>query len=589
MARLSTILVGLLCGLSHFSGVVAQTTTVADPPSDLDGTVVMGFAGVNITAVLAQAENQLGVNGTVTDNIPTDYDVVGTTSTVKARNLEALKALRERTVNSKPLLGDITCVALKIVLGVAKVALAGTANYPLWNSYASNSANAGTFWSATTLLTPTCVFKPANAADISIAMRIITIVGTDFNVVGGGHSAIKGWANVDDGVLIVLSSLTGVNIKSGYAEVSAGMRWGDVFGILDQNNLSALGGRMSTVGVPGLILGGGISYFTNKWGFATDQVKNFQVVLWSGCIINANSVDNADLFRALKGGSSNFGIVTRMDLYTWPSKGVYAGQLMYTKDQYARLLPAIYNYHATGASADVETHLISAFVYVGIAQLHLGAFTAFRNVSVPDGGVALQEVLSIPTAAGIPSSLQVRSYGSMCKELGANDVTGQRQDMRDFTVYANLDFFKKAFDIWNTTIVMKYGNIPGFQGTIAFHPITKNAVAAGIARGGNSLGFDANPGNTKTITIINLTHQWSNAADDTNILAALDATLAQLIAYAKQIGVSHPYYYLNYARKQDKPIQSYGSASVARLQAAAQKYDPFKIFQNQVPGGFKVY
>ncbi|KAK6352396.1 hypothetical protein TWF730_009223 [Orbilia blumenaviensis] len=581
MVRLSTVALGLLYGLSNILGVVADSATLTDPA--IDGPVGLGYAGINMTALLAAAENELGVNGTVTDNLPDDnYGAPGTT--ISARDLQKLQELRKRTYG-RGIFGAIACLSLKILFP-SKTATTGSSNYNQWNN--------PSFWSATTYMAPTCVFRPTSVDDISCAMKLITLSQADFNVVGGGHSAIKGWANTEDGVLIILSGLTGVKVKPGYAEVSTGERWGNVFTVLDQNKLMALGGRMSTVGVPGLVLGGGVSYLTNQLGFVADQVKNFQVVLANGWVVNANANANADLFRALKGGSSNFGIVTRVDLYTWPCpRGVYSGQLYFsdTRD-YPKMFDAVYKYHTVGALADTQTHLISAFVYVsipGVGGMHMGAFTAFRNISGsevnPGPGPALQEIVDLNPTTKNTSTLQVRPYGTQAIELGAGDMNGLRQDMRDFSVYADNQLYKDLFQLWNETMIPKHGSKAGFMGTIAFQPITTKAVAAGTARGGNSLGLE---GNTKTMAIINLTHQWGSAADDAAIIASLDEVLAKSIALAKARNLYHPYFYLNYARKQDNPIGSYGTASVNRLKAASNFYDPCKIFQCRVPGGFKI-
>ncbi|KAK6498865.1 hypothetical protein TWF481_011437 [Arthrobotrys musiformis] len=583
MVRLSTIALGLLYGLSNTLGVVADTTTFTDPV--IDGAIAVGFPSVNITAILTEAENELGVNGTITNNLPDEsYGTPGTT--VTARDLEKLQELRKRT-SLRGICGAVACLSLKILFP-SKTATAGTSNYAAWNN--------PSFWSATTYMTPTCVFRPTSVEDISLAMRLITFTQTDFNVVGGGHSAIKGWANTEDGVLIILSGLKGVNINvRGWAEVSVGERWGDVFTALDERKLMALGGRMSTVGVPGLVLGGGISYLTNQLGFVADQVKNFEVVLANGWVVNANKDANQDLFQALKGGSSNFGIVSRIDLYTWPCpKGVYSGQLYFsdTKD-YPKMFDLVYKYHTVGALSDTSSHLISAFVYVTLpgmsTGMHMGAFTAFRNISAsetnPGPGSALQEIVDLNPTTKASSTLKVRPYGQTAIELGAGDVTGLRQDMRDFSVYADAQLYKDIFQIWNTTMIPKHGSKTGFMGTIAFQPITTNAVAAGVARGGNSLGLESNSG---TMAIINLTHQWALAGDDASILLTLDDIVLRAIALAKARNLYHPYFYLNYAHKLNNPIGSYGTASVNRLKKASKLYDPCGVFQCRVPGGFKI-
>lgn len=102
-------------------------------------------------------------------------------------------------------------------------------------------------------------------------------------------------------------------------------RWKDVYAYLGQYNLTAAGGRLGPVGVPGLLLAGGVNFYGNQVGFACTTVVNYEVVLADGTIVQANTKNNSDLFWALKGGSSNFGLVTRFDMETIPSRKVWAG------------------------------------------------------------------------------------------------------------------------------------------------------------------------------------------------------------------------------------------------------------------------
>lgn len=101
--------------------------------------------------------------------------------------------------------------------------------------------------------------------------------------------------------------------------------WSDVYSYLGQYDLTAAGGRLGPVGVPGLLLAGGINFYGNQVGFGANTVINYEVVLADGSIVEANQTSNSDLFWALKGGSSNFGLVTRFDLQTIPSRKVWAG------------------------------------------------------------------------------------------------------------------------------------------------------------------------------------------------------------------------------------------------------------------------
>jgi FAD/FMN-containing dehydrogenase len=99
--------------------------------------------------------------------------------------------------------------------------------------------------------------------------------------------------------------------------VGPGLTWYDVYSALEPYGRVCIGGRMKTIGVPGLTLIGGFHYFNNKHGYAMDNVVNYDIVLGNGTQITVNKTSHSDLFWALKGGANNFGIVTRFELKTF--------------------------------------------------------------------------------------------------------------------------------------------------------------------------------------------------------------------------------------------------------------------------------
>ena len=90
-------------------------------------------------------------------------------------------------------------------------------------------------------------------------------------------------------------------------------------------------------------------------------------------------------------------------------------------------------------------------------------------------------------------------------------------------------------------------------------------------------------------TGLDLTLQWDNATDDAAVNAATRTLLAQSIAYAKRHALASRFLYLNYALQSQDPIAGYGTESVAHLRNMSRKYDPGRVFQKLVPGGFKLY
>lgn len=126
---------------------------------------------------------------------------------------------------------------------------------------------------------------------------------------------------------MVMSGLTHMSVTGNKKTLSVGpgYRFSDVYPFLQQYDLTVGAARLGPVGVPGILLAGGINFYGNQFGFSADQVTQYEVVLANGDIVRANKGNNSDLFWALKGGSSNFGIVTRFDMNTIPSKKVWAG------------------------------------------------------------------------------------------------------------------------------------------------------------------------------------------------------------------------------------------------------------------------
>ncbi|KAJ2984798.1 hypothetical protein NUW58_g5873 [Xylaria curta] len=163
-------------------------------------------------------------------------------------------------------------------------------------------------WVQTAWASPTCVVQPTSAEQISLAVKYLAKVEVHFAVRSGGHSPAPLGANINDGVLLDMSGFNSVeyHAQRGTAVVGTGMRWGDVYHHLEQHNVTVVGGRILQVGVGGLTLGSGLSYLTDLYGLACDNVENFEVVLADGSIVNANRHSHTDLWWALKGGANNF-------------------------------------------------------------------------------------------------------------------------------------------------------------------------------------------------------------------------------------------------------------------------------------------
>tara|TARA_R110002003_G_scaffold141_19_gene13004 strand:- start:6447 stop:6809 length:363 start_codon:yes stop_codon:yes gene_type:complete len=113
-------------------------------------------------------------------------------------------------------------------------------------------------------------------------MQLFATNGTKFAVRGGGHMAIPGYNSIDaPGVLLSTTNLDtlALNDDKSVVSVGPGKRWADVYTYLQPHDLVAVGGRVGQIGVPGLLLGGGISFYSNQHGFASDNVVKYEVSL----------------------------------------------------------------------------------------------------------------------------------------------------------------------------------------------------------------------------------------------------------------------------------------------------------------------
>lgn len=197
-------------------------------------------------------------------------------------------------------------------------------------------ARVQSYWSWEQRKRPLCFIQPHNAQEVS---TVLTAVLGDNHGSGNGagdwHMAIRagghghgGSNNIEDGATLDLKYLntTTYDPKTNTASVSPGSKWEWVYAELHKHGVIVTGGRDGDVGVGGFLLGGGSTYFMAKQGFGCDSIKNFEVVLTNGTIVNANKDQNSDLWRALKGGGSNFGVVTRYDMDALPDKKLFHGE-----------------------------------------------------------------------------------------------------------------------------------------------------------------------------------------------------------------------------------------------------------------------
>ncbi|KAL5363590.1 hypothetical protein BJX96DRAFT_187108 [Aspergillus floccosus] len=446
---------------------------------------------------------------------------------------------------------------------------------------------ASQFWSNTELMSPGCVFRPQSSQQLAKGLKSLVDAEAKFAVRGGGHMGIRGSNNIDNGVLVVMSNLTTMKLSSDQSVLSLGpaYRWEDVYSYLQQYDLSVAGGRLGPVGVPGLLLAGGVNFYGNQVGWGCDTVINYEVVLADGSIVQANKSSNADLFWALKGGSSNFGIVTRFDIETIKSPRVWAGSHTVAAKYVDQFLEAAAKYASD--IYDPKTHIVPALVPGDELLASVILFYDSPDTSYPE---IFKPFTDIPA---ISSTLGFKTVSEFAAETGAmvvphiNDVF-----VAGTVVGTTYDELFQGIKIINTTFFNElpklYAQIPAANiSTIQldWQPIGADWMAASAAKGGNALGLDS----SKVYLCYAEVVEWIGSDYDDIVAKWVEDTTYKINNATKEAGLYDPFNYMGDAAGFQSIFPGYGEVNHLKLQKIARKYDPSGVFQTLMPGGFKVF
>jgi FAD/FMN-containing dehydrogenase len=179
---------------------------------------------------------------------------------------------------------------------------------------------------------PAYVVRCADTDDVVAAVAFARENELDLAVRGGGHS-VPGFGTADDAIVIDLSGMREVQVdpERSTAWVEGGATWGVFNDATHPYGLATTGGVVSTTGVGGLTLGGGIGYLARGAGLSCDNLLSAEVVTADAQVVTASEEESQDLFWALRGGGGNFGVVTRFEFRLHPVTDVYGGPLFFDR------------------------------------------------------------------------------------------------------------------------------------------------------------------------------------------------------------------------------------------------------------------
>ena len=231
--------------------------------------------------------------------------------------------------------------------------LAGTALIDGFNGEQLRPGDAGydearVVWNGLFDRRPALIARCVSTDDVVAAVNHGRDNGMTIAVRSGGHSA-AGHSSVDDGLMIDLSQMKGIDIdpETKTCRAQPGLTWGEFDGATQVHGLAVTGGRFSTTGIAGLLLGSGSGWLERKCGLTGDNLLSAEVVTADGRVLRASKDENPDLFWGIRGGGGNFGVVTEFELRLHDvGPMIYGGLLVSTPDRAGEILAFMRDYMA---------------------------------------------------------------------------------------------------------------------------------------------------------------------------------------------------------------------------------------------------
>jgi FAD/FMN-containing dehydrogenase len=458
------------------------------------------------------------------------------------------------TSNGTRVLGDATVAELAAELHGA-VICPGDPSYD----------EARALWNGAHDKHPALIVQCAGPADVAAALRFARSEKLEVAVRGGGHS-IPGFSGVDNGLVIDLSQMRGVLVDpvGKRAIVQGGATWRDVDVETQAHGLATTGGLISTTGVGGFTLGGGIGWLMRRYGLACDNVIAADVVTADGEFVRASADENPELLWALCGGGGNFGVVTSFEYSLYEVGPTVAGGVVFYPGDDAEQIVRGWREFLPAAPDELTTlvNLTTAppapFLpeawhgkpIIAVAGVHAG--------SVDDGLEAFAPLRSL--AEPIADLYGPIPYVAM---QGLLDGLHPKGDGNYFKSHHMADLPDAAID----ALIAGHRTVTSPQNEIHVHDL-RGAVARGPATGSAFPYRDAP-------YLLNVIGKWpADTSGNANVEWARD-----VVASMEEFGTGRAYVnFLGDSEDTDRLRTAYGAETYDRLVAVKDRWDPDNVF-----------
>lgn len=409
-------------------------------------------------------------------------------------------------------------------------------------------------WNGMIDRTPSLIVRPSSIADVMAVVRFIRDHNLPFTVRGGGHS-VAGKSVADGALMIDLSLMKDIQVDSARrtAIVQGGATWGDFDRAAEAYRLATTGGVISSTGVAGLTLGGGIGWLMGKHGLSCDNVISADLVNAEGAHLSVSACENEDLYWAIRGGGGNFGIVTALEFRLHPLESVEGGVLLYPR---ASAFDLFRQYRDITLTAPDELTAYAALL---------------TGHGAPLAAIAFCHSGERPQAAGTGAKFCL-SDGPVADMTGEKKYT-EIQTMLDFTAPAGLlyyfkcPFLRDLTDEALRTIIEWSASAPTEQTQVVIehmHGAASRVAAAGTAFGLRRVHYS-----------INIMPAWADPSQSEQCIAWARAFCAAL----EPFGCNDAY--INYLGDEGAAAvrASYG-VNYERLALLKRKHDHENFFRS---------
>jgi hypothetical protein len=325
----------------------------------------------------------------------------------------------------------------------------------------------------------------------------------------------------------------------------------------------------------------GISYFSNMYGLACDNVLSYEVVTASGFVINVSQNSFPDLYWALRGGGNNFGIVTKFTVVSISrAPTMWGGNRMYLEAQHPALITAYVNL-GKNAVKDGKAHQILSFGWGGD---ELGPI-ALAELEYADPNPNATIFVEYNSIGGVIQDITaIKSLAELAKQLEDTKSNGRRQLFWTWSTKLDEDMANTVRKIYFEE-VGSITDAQDVQPSFSLQVLTEPIIEKTAQRGGNPLGLDPKDG---PLMLALVAISWSNSADDDRLYKFAKTLRDRSMAAAEAVGKDNDYIYMNYGSPYQDVVAGYGAMNKAKLKAISKKYDPTGVFEVLQPGYFKL-